>query len=107
MISDVSDFSDMTRRNVTINQEWLRIPFTAALETAKQRLVTLAAQLKRYDGENKACTVNKIFSTDVSKVYTMLRNGNQRQADPSKKEKRCSRKGSGRRMLAKVIRRCG
>ena len=33
-------------------------------------------------------TINKLFSTDASKVYTMLRNGNQsvEQPDPPKKK---------------------
>ena len=63
-------------------------PVTTALETAKQRLVALAARLKRYNGENEARTINKLFSTDASKVYTMLRNGNKsvEQPDSPKKE---------------------
>ena len=90
--SDASKLSEVAKRNATNNQEWLKklrdTPFTTALETAKQRLVALAAQLKRYNSENKACAINKLFSTNASKIYTMLRNGNQSvdQPDPPKKE---------------------
>ena len=90
--SDVSKLSEIAKGNATKNQEWQRklrdTPVTTALETAKQRLVALAARLKRYNSENEARTINKLFSTDASKVYTMLRNGNQsvEQPDPPKKE---------------------
>ena len=92
MRSDVSKLSEIAKGNATKNQEWQRklrdTPVTTALETAKQRLVALAARLKRYNSENEARTINKLFSTDASKVYTMLRNGNQsvEQPDPPKKE---------------------
>ena len=72
--SNVSKLSEVTKRNATKNQEWLRklrdTPVTTALETAKKRLVALAARLKRYNSENEAHTINKLFSTDASKVYT-------------------------------------
>ena len=70
------------------NQKWQRrlrdTPVTSALE----RLVALAARLKRYNSENEARTINKLFSTDASKVCTMLRNGNQsvERPDPPQKE---------------------
>ena len=45
------------------------------------------------------------FFTDASKVYTMLRNGNQsvEQPDPPKKKRKCSGKGFGRSMPATMI----
>ena len=97
--SDVSKLSEIAKENATKNQEWLRklrdTPVTTALETAKQRLVALAAWLKRYDSENEACSINKLFSTDAFEKYTMLRSGNQsaEQPDPPKKETECSGKG--------------
>ena len=49
--SDVSKLSEIAKGSATENQEWLRklrdTPVTAALVTAKQRLVALATQLKR------------------------------------------------------------
>ena len=92
MRSDVNEFSEIAKGNAAKNQECQRklrdTPVTTALETAKQRLVALAARLKRYNSENESRTINKLFSTDASKVYTMLRNGNQsvKQPDPPKKE---------------------
>ena len=93
MRSDVSKLSEIAKGNATKkNQEWQRklrdTPVTTALETAKQSLVALAARLKRYNSENEAPTINKFFSTDASKVYTMLRNGNQsvEQPEPPKEE---------------------
>ena len=92
MRSDVSKLSEIAKGNATKNQEWLRelrdTAVTTALETAKQRLVVLAARLKRYNSDNEARTTNKLFSTDASEVYTMLRNGNQsvEQPDPPKEE---------------------
>ena len=58
------------------------------LKTAKQRLAALASRLKRYNGENKACIINKLFPSDVSKIYTQLKNGNQsvEEPDPPKKK---------------------
>ena len=99
----------MAKRNATINQEWLRklrgTSVATALKAAKQCLVALAARLKRYNSENEAHTIKKLFYTDASKICTMLRNGNQifEQPDPLKK---CSRNGSGKRMPATIIRRC-
>ena len=89
---DVSKLSEIAKGNVTKNQEWQRklrdAPVTTALETAKQRLVALAARLKRYNSENEGCTINNLLSTDAFKVYTMLKNSNQsvEQPDPPKEE---------------------
>ena len=53
MRSDVSKLSDIAKGNATKNQERLRelrdTSVTTALETTKQRLITLAARLKRYN----------------------------------------------------------
>ena len=90
--SDVSKLSEIAKGNATKNQEWQRklrdTPVTTALETAEHCLVALAARLEKYNRENEACTINKLFSTDASKVYAMLRNGKQSvgQPDPPKKE---------------------
>ena len=53
-------------------------------------LVALAAWLKRYNSENEARTINKLFFIDASKVYTLLSNSNQKveQPDPTKKKNR-------------------
>ena len=69
-------------------EEAQRYPATTALETAKQRLVALAARLKRYNSENEGRTINNLLSTDAFKVYTMLRNSNQsvEQPDPPTRE---------------------
>ena len=43
--------------------------------------------LNRYNSENEALAINKLFSTDASKAYILLRKGNQsvEQPDPLKK----------------------
>ena len=75
-----------------------------ALETAMQRLVTIAARLNRYNGENDACNVYKLFSTDTSTINILLRNGNQSAERPPKKETEMFWKG--KRMPATMIRQC-
>ena len=57
------------------------------METVKQHLFTIVAQLKRYNSENEARTINNLFFTDAFDVCIMLRDGNQsvEQPDPSKK----------------------
>ena len=90
--SDVSKLSETAKGNATKNQEWLRrlrdTPATTAQQIAKQHLVAPAARLKRYNSENEARTINKLVSTDASKVYALLRNGKRsvEQSDPPNKE---------------------
>ena len=92
MRSDASKLGEIVKGNATKNQEWPRklrdTPFMTALETATQRLTTLATPLKRYNSENEARTINNLFSTVAFKVYTMLRNSNEsvEQPGPPKKE---------------------
>ena len=89
----ISKLSEMARGTVTRNHERLAhklrdTPVTEALEAAKQRLVALSARLKRYNAEAESRNINRLFSTDASKVYTMLRGGSRsdQQPDPPKKE---------------------
>ena len=91
--SDVSRLSEVAKGKVIRNQDRLRrrygnAPVTIALETAKQRLVALSARLKRYNEEAEARNINRLFSTDASKVYTSLRSGTScdKHPDPPKKE---------------------
>ena len=63
---------------VTRNHQQMRYklgyaPVSEALETAKQRLVALAGRLKRYTKEVELCNINRLLSTDASKVHSMLR----------------------------------
>ena len=70
--SDVNKLSGIAKGNATKNQEWQKklrdTPATTPLEAAKQRVVAFAARQKRNNSENKARTINKLFSTDASKV---------------------------------------
>ena len=70
--SDVNKLSGIAKGNATKNQEWQKklrdTPATTAVEAAKQRVVAFAARQKRNNSENKARTINKLFSTDASKV---------------------------------------
>ena len=71
-------------------EEAQRYPCHNRSGNSKELLVALAAQLKRYNSENEVRTINKLFSTDACKVYSLLRNGNQsvEQPDPPKKKNR-------------------
>ena len=64
--------NEMAKGNAIKKQGWLiklkDTLVTNALETAKQNLNVLAAQLKICNSENEARTINKLFSTDASKV---------------------------------------
>ena len=89
---DVRKLNEIAKKNVTEKQEWLRklrdtLPATL-LETAKQHLVALPTRLKRYNSENEARTINKLFSTDAVRVNMLSRNGNQsvEQPNPHKSE---------------------
>ena len=59
-----------------------------ALETAKQLLAILAARLQRHNRANRARSLNRLFSTNAFKVYTLFRNCNQsvEQLDQPKKK---------------------
>ena len=45
---------------------------TEALETAKQRLATLASRLRRYTKEAETKKINALFSKEPSQVYSQL-----------------------------------
>jgi outer membrane murein-binding lipoprotein Lpp len=50
-----------------------------ALESAKQRLVVLSARLKRYTKEQESKRVNRLFTHNPSRVYSMLKGEERKQ----------------------------
>eukprot|EP00064_Thunnus_orientalis_P024686 superscaffoldBa00010993_g24989 len=69
---EVSQLSELQKgvgmKGIPRKYNKLSIPET--LETAKQRLTALATRLKRYTGEAEAKRINRMLSTEPSKVYS-------------------------------------
>eukprot|EP00064_Thunnus_orientalis_P013602 superscaffoldBa00002245_g13641 len=66
-------------------RKYNKLSIPEALETAKQRLTALTTCLKRYTGEAEARGINRMFSTEPSKVYSHWQ-GNNTRTDPPKAE---------------------
>jgi len=80
--------SGIAIRDARLRQKYQDTTPQVALEIAKQRLTALAARLKRYTREAESRRINRLFTSDPSKVYSMLRgNGPARQQqDPPMKD---------------------
>jgi hypothetical protein len=91
--SEVSKLSEMARGTNIGDQEHLWRKYkgstiSEAIETAKQRLVSLSARLKRYNKEAESRNINRLFASDASKVYGILRGETRlsQPPDPPQKE---------------------
>ncbi|KAA8577610.1 hypothetical protein FQN60_007909, partial [Etheostoma spectabile] len=73
-VSQLSELQKGARKGLSKKYNKLSIP--EALETAKQRLTALATRLKRYKGEAEARRINRMFSTEPSKVYSQWQGNN-------------------------------
>ncbi len=82
-VSQLSELQKGVRKGLPKKYNKLSIP--EALETAKQRLTALATRLKRYKGEAEARRINRMFSTEPSKVYSQWQ-GNNTRSDPPRAE---------------------
>uniref|UniRef100_A0A7N8XHF5 Reverse transcriptase domain-containing protein n=1 Tax=Mastacembelus armatus TaxID=205130 RepID=A0A7N8XHF5_9TELE len=82
---EVSQLSELQRRGMKFGKKYSRLSIPEALETAKQRLTALATRLKRYTREIEARRINRMFSTEPSKVYSQWEGSNTR-ADPPRLE---------------------
>lgn len=69
----------------TVPKKYSELPKPEALETAKQRLTVLASHLKRYTRKLEGRTINQLYSTEPSKVYTQWQ-GNTMRTTPPKLE---------------------
>ena len=62
-----------------------KLSIAEAMETAKQRLTALVTLLKRYSRTVEARTINRIFSSNSSKVYSLWQ-GSEVSADSPRAE---------------------
>ena len=51
-------------------EKYSKLSVTEALEAAKQRLIAPAARLKRYTRDMEARRINRMFTTEPSKMYS-------------------------------------
>ena len=91
--AEVSKLSALAGGATLRDSSWLRRKYQdvtpkVALEIAKQRLTALAARLRRYTKEAESRRINRLFISDPSKVYSMLRGSGPtgQQPDPPMKD---------------------
>ncbi|KAA8578119.1 hypothetical protein FQN60_009194, partial [Etheostoma spectabile] len=70
------DQNDLAEKLPCHGEKYHKLSIPEALETAKQRLTTLATRLKRYKGEAEARRINRMFSTESSKVDSQWQGNN-------------------------------
>ncbi|XP_055077834.1 uncharacterized protein LOC129456254 [Periophthalmus magnuspinnatus] len=75
---EVSQLSEAKKGNMKkqVPKRYSQMPIDEALETAKQRLQTLASRLKRYSRENEAKRLNHPVSSQPAHMYAQEQGNN-------------------------------
>ena len=91
--AEVSKLAEMAKGKTIkdenrLKKKYKNIPISEALESAKQRLTALAVRLKRYVRQKESQNINRLFATESSRVYDLLKGEQQRlvQKDPPRRE---------------------